>query len=56
VLQINKGTRSAIGRLGDAGAAIEAQSVQVILSSGGWAPSRDESETAVLLVVDRPKL
>ena len=26
------------------------------MSSGGWAPSRDESETAVAAAVDRPKL
>ena len=28
----------------------------MMLSSGGWVPSRDESETAVLFVVDSPKL
>ena len=43
-------------RFGHAGATVEAPTVQVITSWGGLAPSRDESETAVVLLVDRPKL
>jgi hypothetical protein len=38
------------------GAKFEAYPVQLIVSCGGFAPSRDESETAVVLVVKRPKL
>ena len=36
--------------------AVVGQFVHVMVSSGGWAPSRDDSETAVLFVVDSPKL
>ena len=42
--------------VGEASETLEAQFVHVMFSSGGWAPSRDDSETAVLFVVDSPKL